>query len=175
MIEIILFDYDSDKLSGRKFLKDGLGHILFSISKFLKIKHSFFNKYYTSCDEYALTILKINKLLGIKTIVGIKTDLDKRELIDKLKGIDESIDIRIHIHIGENDDLFKKRIWIPPLNQSKYTLHFEDEYCNDKEPKLNINDIPTFHFDNPHHLQNYIDFIYKRYINYKGDYEIVEK
>lgn len=172
MIKLILFDYDSDTLSGRKALKDGLNLIMFAIFKFFKIKPMV--NFLMLCDNYAFTIIKLNKMLGIKTIIGIKSNLDKTELINKLTKIDANIDVRMHVHVGVMNDKNKLRLWYPPLNQTKNSWNFEREYCNNGFPKLGANDIPVFHFDNPHHLNNYISFLYNRYIDCNIDYDIVD-
>lgn len=172
MIKEIMFDYDNDIWSGRKALRLGLKLIKFAILKGLKLNIP--EEFSELCDNYGLHLVMMNKLIGIKTIVGIRDTLEKDIFIERLRLIDPEIEIKSHIHIGNNNDKDKQRIWIPPIAQSKLMWKFEDRYCDKGKAIMLSTDIPLFHFDNPEHFSKYIEFLYMRKIDAKNDLEIIE-
>lgn len=171
MIETILYDLDNDTWSGRKALKMAAQLIAFAVCKALRLRPR--KDFAFLCDDYALRLVKLNKMLGIKTIVGIRSELSKPELVRELRIINPQIDLRAHLHIGDNKDPDRQRLWVPALNQSRLTWHFEDQYAKQGKAKLLRTDLPCFHFDNPENLGRYVDFLFCRYLDADADLEII--
>lgn len=115
--------------------------------------------------QYMETLIKLDLIAGVTPIFGIRDEVRERyrERIDELKKT-YKIEIRRHIHIGEPPDPDRKRIWEPPLNQSKTPMHFDSDYKDGKLVELAPRDLPVFHVDYPYDLKYYIDYIYEELI-----------
>lgn len=112
--------------------------------------------------EYMLTLIKLNQLCGVNPIFGIRDEIRERydkeinELAEKY-----DLDVRRHIHIGEEPDPDRKRTWDPPLTQSKDTWNFGTNWVKGNKVSLKPNELAIFHVDRPHYLKHYIDYLYE--------------
>ena len=160
----ILIDWDQPNLSGSYAIKRGIKLIAYGICKKLNLRPKFVDEIYRETDEYAITISRLNELLGIYTIYGIRDSVkyEKNPTIEQLW----KNDVRRHIHIGENNDPDRQRLWEPALNQSKDTWHYDDDYYNGHEVTLKEGELPIFHVDRPFRLQTYIKYLYEHRANF---------
>ena len=154
----VLFDWDSPNLSGKWAIRQGLYLIVYGALKFLGI--GFPKEIANETDNYVSTILKLNDMLGVEMVIGIRDPVKtaKAETVKKLR--DKGYDVRRHVHIGENSDPNRQRLWEPPLNQTPHTWRYDVDYIAGKHVKLLPGELPIWHFDRPYHLKNYIDFLY---------------
>ena len=112
---------------------------------------------------YMRTLIKLNKLCGVDQIFGIRDIVDDRhkQEINALSFY-YAIDVRRHIHIGENSDPDRIRTWWPPLLcQTPKTWHFDTKYSKGEKVVLGYNERPIFHVDRPFHLALYIDYLFE--------------
>lgn len=112
--------------------------------------------------EYMETLIKLDKLVGVISVFGIRDIIRERYG----KGIDElaakyDVDVRRHIHIGDNQDPRRKRLWDPPLNQSYDTWHFDRKWAMGIRTILKPGELANFHVERPYQLKNYIDYLYE--------------
>jgi len=156
----VLFDWDQPHLSGLYAIKRGIKLIVFGICKTLKLRPTYVEEIYRETDDYAQALSQINELCGIQTIYGIRDHvrIEKSDTIEKLK---EKNDIRRHTHIGEAPDPNRTRRWEPPLQQTKDTWYYDEDYYNGHEVPLKEGELPVFHVDRPYRLQTYIKFLYE--------------
>lgn len=163
MDDKILFDWDNPNISGSYAIKKGIKLITYGILKGLKLNKFLPKEIVNETDDYAKMILQINDMLGVTTIIGIKDNVKevKSETINYM--INKRYDVRKHIHIGDNLCSDRKRLWEPPLNQSMDSWHFDSDYANGKKVELKKGELPIWHFDNPHYIKHYIDFLYHNF------------
>jgi len=112
--------------------------------------------------HYMETLIKLDMIAGITPIFGIRDEVRARhrERIEELEKI-YKVDIRRHIHIGDNDDPDRKRLWEPPLkNQTLNSWHFELEYMRGNKRELQFGELPIFHVDRPNLIWVYIDYLF---------------
>jgi len=155
----MLIDWDQPNLSGSYAIKRGIKLIAYGICKKFGLKPKFVEEIYKETDEYAITLSRLNELLGIYTIYGIRDNVkyEKNPTIEQLW----KNDVRRHIHIGENNDPDRQRLWEPALNQSKDTWYYDEDYYNGHEVTLKEGELPVFHVDRPFRLQTYIKYLYE--------------
>lgn len=111
---------------------------------------------------YMVTLIKLDRLCGVTPVFGIRDEI--RERHDKeINALAEKygLDVRQHIHIGDEPDPDRKRIWVPPLTQSRDTWNFDTEWVKGNRISLKVNELPIFHIDRPHYLKHYIDYLYE--------------
>jgi len=119
---------------------------------------------------YMVTLIKLNRLCGVMPIFGIRDEIRERydaeinELAEKY-----GLDVRRHIHEGDNSDPDRKRLWVPPLTQSMDTWHFDTDWIKGIKVVLKPDELAIFHVDVPHYLKHYIDYLYEVLID--GDPE----
>ena len=112
---------------------------------------------------YMLTLIKLNKLCGVNQIFGIR-DIVKNRYDDEINLLASKygVDVRRHIHIGENSDPNRVRIWWPPLLcQTPKSWHFDTKYARGEKVVLGYNERPIFHVDRPFHFALYIDYLFE--------------
>jgi hypothetical protein len=111
--------------------------------------------------DYMETLIKLDRIAGITPVFGIRDRVRERygKRIDELEKR-YKVDIRRHIHIGENSDPNRKRVWEPPLTQSRESWHFDLLYRQGKKVNLKPGELPLFHVDRPNLIKVYIDYLF---------------
>jgi len=120
---------------------------------------------------YMETLIKLDMIAGITSIFGIRDEVRERHQaeIDELEK-KYSVDIRRHIHIGDNQDPDRKRVWDPPLeNQTRSSWSFDWKYIQGERVELGPGELPVWHIDRPYLIGRYIDFIYEEFFEKKGE------
>lgn len=160
----VLHDWDQPNLSGSYAIKRGIKLIIYGICKGIGVYPKYVEDIYRETDEYAVTLSRLDKLLGVEPIFGIQETVkyEKQETIDKYLSED---DVRKHIHIGKASNPNRQRLWEPPLTQSKDTWHYDEDYYNGYEVALKEGELPVFHVDRPYRLQTYIKYLYEHRAN----------
>jgi hypothetical protein len=159
----ILHDWDDPYLKWKRAALIGFKYLLYSLCTLLGIKLKFNDDIHNELRRYAETLAKLDKLVGVEPIFGIR-DLIEEEYPEIKQSLSQyNVDIRKHIHIGEDyKSKDRKRIWKPPLNQPKHTWHYDTDYVKGREPELNPRELPIWHVDKPYYIKDYIDFLYER-------------
>jgi len=170
----VLHDWDRNTRSGSYTLWRGINLILYGITK----KFPFLNriKYVRKKNDeiegemlrYMETLIKLNRIAGITPIFGIRDEVREKygERIDELGEL-YRVDIRRHIHIGEDPDPDRKRVWEPPLedqdiiNARMDSWHFDSHFVKGQRVELVPGELPIWHIDRPNWLPDYIDFIFE--------------
>jgi len=162
---MILHDYDSPFLRANYAFKRGLRLLLYGIAKYFGLKPTFLEPIYNEVREYADTIIKLDKLIGVTPIMGIR-DVVQDQYPNILEELGKyGVDLRTHTHIGEPPDPNRVRTYEPSdglENVSHNVWHYDTDYASNKNPTLNKGDIPIWHVDYPHFIKHYIDFLYAR-------------
>lgn len=112
---------------------------------------------------YMLTLIKLNTLCGVHQIYGIRR-LIRNKYSEEINALASKygVDVRRHIHIGENSDSNRIRMWIPPLYfQTRESWHFDTKFARGEKIVLKPNEMPIFHVDRPFHLALYIDYLFE--------------
>ena len=111
--------------------------------------------------EYMETLIKLDRIAGITPVFGIRDSVRERygNRIDELEK-SYRVDIRRHIHIGENSDPNRRRVWEPPLTQSRETWSFDSLFLQGKKVILKPGELPIFHIDQPRLIKVYIDYLF---------------
>ena len=165
----VLHDWDRLELSGRWALRRGVSLLLYALAR----KFNFLNriKYFRKNIKaieaeklaYMKTLIKLNTICGVRQIYGIR-DIIKEEYGDEINALNlkYGLDIRRHIHIGENSDPNRIRMWIPPLyGQTRESWHFDTKFARGEKVVLKPEERPIFHVDHPYYLASYIDYLFK--------------
>ena len=116
--------------------------------------------------DYMETLIKLDRIIGIIPVFGIRDSVRERhgDRIDELQKR-YNLDIRRHIHIGENSDPNRERIWEPRLErQTPNSWHFDLEYMRGIKLDLQLGELPIFHIDRPNLLWVYIDYLFEEMI-----------
>ena len=165
----VLHDWDRLEVSGRWARNRGLSLLLYALGRkftFLnRIKYMRENSAKIEGEKlaYMRTLIKLNKLCGIDQIFGIR-DIVKNRYAEEINALRfyYSLDVRRHIHIGENDDPYRIRSWIPPLPKQTYnSWHFDTKFARGKKVALKSGELAIFHVDYPFHLALYIDYLFE--------------
>ena len=167
----VLHDWDHIERSKSWTLRRGISLVVYSIARRLP----FLNGYHAvmmntlkiekEMIKYMETLIKLDMIAGVISIFGIRDKIRERhgESIDELQEI-YGVEVRRHIHIGENKDPDRKRIWEPPLKQTPNVWHFDLDYMRGKKIELQPGELPTFHVDRPNLVWVYIDFLFDEMI-----------
>ena len=117
--------------------------------------------------QYVETLIKLNKIIGIKSIFGIRPlIMDHFPVVELLERY--NVDYRMHVHRGEYPDPDRERAWIPALNQTHNSWNYDRDYINGVRVKLNDDELPVWHVDRPENLRYYIDWLYETHARAKG-------
>ena len=165
----VLHDWDRLEVSGAWARSRGISLLLYALGR----KFSFLNRIKYMRENtakiegeklaYMRTLIKLNKLCGADMIFGIRDIVKNRygEEINALRFY-YGLDVRRHIHIGENDDPYRIRSWIPPLpKQTNNSWHFDTKFEWGKKVSLKPGELAIFHVDRPFHLALYIDYLFE--------------
>ena len=168
----VLHDWDRLEMDRGWARRRGISLLLYYLSR----KFSFLNriKYVRGNAAkikgeklaYMATLIKLNKMCGVHQIFGIR-DLIRKEYDEEINALalKYGVDIRRHIHIGENSDPNRIRMWIPPLYfQTRESWHFDTKFARGEKVVLKPDELPIFHLDHPYHLDLYIDYLFKEII-----------
>lgn len=168
----VLHDWDAIGRSKSWTIRRGISLVVYSIAQRLP----FLNGYHAvmmntlKIDkekiQYMETLIKLDMIAGVKPIFGIRDKIRERhgERIDELQEI-YGVEVRRHIHIGDNKDPERKRLWEPPLEkQTPNSWHYELEYMRGEEKELQLGELPIFHIDRPNLISVYIDYIFEEMI-----------
>lgn len=165
----VLHDWDRTVIDGGWAKRRSFSLFLYClVRKFNFLRHI---KYFRENAEkieaeqmaYMETLIKLNKICNVNMIFGIRDAVHDRYAgeIDKL-ALAYKLDVRRHLHIGEDNDPNRVRSWIPPLpEQTKSSWHFDIKFAKNEKVKLAKNERPIFHIDRPRHLALYIDYLYE--------------
>jgi len=164
----VLHDWDHTFLPRSWALRRGISLVVYSLSiriPFLNIFHAVLkNKLKIEKEklEYMETLIKLDRIAGITPVFGIRDSVRERygDRINKLQ-TRYNVDIRRHIHIGENSDPERERIWDPPLTQSRETWSFDRLFLQGKKVILKPGELPIFHVDQPRLIHVYIDYLFE--------------
>ena len=168
----VLHDWDRIKRSGSWALRRGISLLVYGLSVKLpglnriKAIEKSNSKICQEQLEYFETIIKLDLIAGIIPIFGILDEVRDKygNEIDELARI-YGVDVRRHIHIGNNKDPNRKRVWEPPLNkQTPNSWSFEYHYMRGNKKELQPGGLPIFHIDQPHFISFYIDYLFERMI-----------
>lgn len=169
----VLHDWDRLEIKGGWARRRGISLLLYCLVRkfnFLrKIKYLHENAERIEAEKiaYMETLIKLNKISGVDPIFGIR-DIVRAKYgaeIDRLI-LDHDIDVRRHIHIGENSDPNRIRVWVPPLyGQTRVSWHFDTKFARGEKVVLGPEELPIFHVDRPFHLALYIDYLFGRKLN----------
>ena len=165
----VLHDWDRLEIEGRWARSRGISLLLYCLSR----KFNFLNRVKYVRENaakiegeklaYMATLIKLNKICGVRQIFGIR-DIVKNKYREEINALNlkYGLDIRRHIHIGENSDPSRIRIWVPPLyGQTRESWHFDTKFARDETVVLGFNELPIFHLDRPYHLSLYIDYLFE--------------
>lgn len=165
----VLHDWDRTIIEGGWAKRRSFSLFLYClVRKFNILRHI---KYFRENAEkieaeqlaYMETLIKLNRICQVDMIFGIRDVVHEKYAweLDKLI-LAYDLDVRRHIHKGENDDPNRVRSWIPPLpKQTKNSWHFDTKFAKGERVKLKKDERPIFHIDRPFHLALYIDFLYE--------------
>jgi len=160
----ILHDHDDPYLRANYAIKRGVKLFIYGIFKHLGLKPKFLEPIYNEVREYADTIIKLDKLVGVTPIMAIREEVQD-QFPDIMKELSEyGVDVRTHIHIGEPPNPNRIRTYAPldGLEQiSSNVWHYDTDYVSNQRPTLKEGEIPIWHVDRPQFLKHYIDFLYK--------------
>lgn len=168
----VLHDWDRIKRSGSWALRRGISLLIYGLSvKFTILNRIKAIKKSNSkiCREqldYFETIIKLDLIAGVIPIFGILDEVRDKygNEINNLGRI-YGVDIRKHVHIGNNKDPNRKRIWEPPLSkQTPNSWSFEYHYMRGNRKELQPGELPIFHIDQPHFISVYIDYLFEEMI-----------
>lgn len=160
----VLHDWDNPHRSGKRAIYRGIKLILYGICKKLKIRLRFLDDIYYENRRYLETMIKIDKLVGVTSIIGIRNKIYNHYPNINTELEEYGLDIRKHIHVGNNKNPDRKRIWIPELTQSENTWHYDKRWISKNEPELKDNELPIWHVDYPEFIFYYIEFLYEKLI-----------
>ena len=164
----VLHDWDRLVIEGGWVKRRFMSLFLYGLCrkfKFLrKIKYLKKNAEKVEAEQlsYMVTLIKLNRLCGVTPIFGIRDEI--RERHDKeINALAEKygLDVRRHIHEGNEPEPDRKRLWVPPLTQSMDTWNFDTEWIKGNRIPLKANELPIFHVDRPHYLKHYIAYLYE--------------
>ncbi len=158
----ILHDWDDPYLNWKWAALIGFKYLIYAFFSLFGVRPRFTKDVKNELRNYAETLVKIDILCNVSPIFGIRDVVKKEypEIHDILSSYD-NVEVRKHVHIIENyKDPNRKRIWDPPLKQSKNTWHYDKQYVNNKKVLLNKDEIPVWHVDRSYFLKEYIDFLY---------------
>jgi hypothetical protein len=163
----VLIDYDHPQINRGWAWRRGRQLITYALRRKLGLEAS-----NDETDDYLQTLIRLNKLCGIETAVGLRdvVEIEKPELRGMLE--DSGVEVHSHIHLGENSDPNRQRKWNPPLNQSRATWHYDQDYVAGIHPRLRPGELPCFHADYPYLLSHYIKFLYEWKILGVNPYDI---
>lgn len=168
----ILHDWDRTLIEGRWARNRSFSLFLYCLSR----KFPFINriKYFDDNARkveaaqlaYMETLIQLAKISGVTPIFGIRDVIRERygKEIDAL-AIKYDVEIRRHIHIGEIPDPDRKRLWEPPLTQSKDTWGFGVKYARGERVVLKEGELAIWHVDRPQFLPIYISYLYEEICN----------
>jgi len=159
----VLFDWDQPYVSGSGAIKKGIKLIIYGVAKVLNLPGFMPKEIVRESDDYAEIILKINDMYGVETVIGITDSVKEARMDTVTKMIAAGYDVRRHIHIGEPPDPNRQRLWEPPLHQLPHTWHYDEDYRKGKHIKLEPGELPIWHFDRPHGIKDYINFLYNEF------------
>lgn len=132
----------------------------------LSVLHDWDHAYPDSIEaqrKYLDTLISLDNLSGVTPVLGIKNtiydlypDLDQ-ELREKFG----QIDIRVHVHVIEDFKIpQRRRLWIPPLTQTKATWRYDSDWSrHGRLTLLKAGELPVFHVDYPNYLGSYIEWL----------------
>ena len=161
----VLHDWDDPHLKWKRAAWIGVKYLVYALCVLLGIRLKFNNDIHEELRNYAETLAKLDKLAGVESIFGIRGPVKAEYPGIEGKLSKYNVDIRKHIHIGEDyhsED--RKRIWEPPLDQPAHTWHYDKDYVKGRPPELEPGELPIWHVDRPYYLKNYIDFLYEQRI-----------
>lgn len=174
----VLHDWDDPSPNRRRgFLVEAVFNLKVGLAvRFPFLREVFNEAYQDAClmkVNYLNTLLRLDELVGVTSIIGLKDDVVEEypEILNVLRA--GGVDVRLHYHIGKDfKDSNRKRTWDPPLNQPRYTWHYDTNWVNGKQELLKQSDTyPIWHVDHIQYLQNYIEFLHKTIINGGEVYE----
>ena len=160
----ILHDYDEPHLRSYYAIKRGLKLLLYGVCKRLGLRLTIIEPIYNEVREYADTLIKLDKLVGVTSVMGIRDKVQEHypEIMEELS--EYCVDLRTHIHIGDIPDPNRIRTW-EPINKleniTSNVWHYDTDYVMGQRPKLKDGEIPIWHIDRPHFLKHYINFLYE--------------
>ena len=101
---------------------------------------------------YLHTLIKLDRLVGVIPIIGIRDQLFLRfpRVANELRDKFGELDIRVHIHLGEDyTDPKRSRLWIPDLSQRVVeTGRYDSDYARKGIlTPLKDGELPIFHAD----------------------------
>lgn len=138
--------------------------LLYGIFKRLGFRFKFIEPIFDEVREYADTLIKLDKLVGVTPIMGIR-DKVQDQFPDIMKELGEyGVDVRTHIHIGEPPDPNRIRTYEPLPGLEHITSnvwHYDTDYVSGNKPILKEGELPIWHVDRPDFLKHYINFLYE--------------
>jgi len=164
----VLHDWDQLIIDGGWARKRGISLFSYWLSRkftFLsRIKYFMENARHIEAEQlaYMETLIKLDEVCGVTPIFGIREVIRERygKELDVL-AIKYNVDVRHHIHIGDNQDPERRRLWEPSLTQSRDTWHFDTKWARGERVALGPGELPIFHVDAPHYLAYYIDYLHE--------------
>ena len=169
----VLHDWDRLWRSGSWTFRRGKSFVLYALARKFKIlnRSGYIRRNNQRIEreklDYMETLIKLDLIAGISPVFGIRDEIRARywpeieELREKY-----GIDIRRHIHIGEDfKDPNRDRLWDPPLeNQTPASWHFDSKFIKGERVELAEGELPIWHVDRPNLLGRYIDFLFEELI-----------
>lgn len=164
----VLHDWDTLKMEGGWARRRGISLLCYCFARrftFLQkigwLRRNFENVRAEQL-RYMETLIKLNRIAGVKCIFGIRDQIKKLHGKDiKILQAKYGVEIRRHVHIGEPPELERIRTWDPPLTQSPDTWHFDRDWVKGKKVVLKPGELAIFHVDFPHYLPHYIDYLFE--------------
>lgn len=163
----VLHDWDHTFLPRSWALRRGISLVVYSmtlrfpiLNRFPAIRRNTL-KIENEKIDYMETLIRLDRIAGITPVFGIRDSVRERygDRINKLQ-TRYNVDIRRHIHIGENSDPKRERMWEPPLTQSRETWAFDSLFLQGKKVILKPGELPVFHIDQPRLIKVYIDYLF---------------
>lgn len=165
----VLHDWDRLEVYGTWAVDRGLSLLLYGLArKFKALNKIRFIRENTLRIQgeklaYMETLIKLNQICGVDQVFGIRDIVRaeyEKEIEDLISKYD--LDVRRHIHIGEEPEPNRKRVWDPPLkDQTMQSWRFDADYEAGNNAKLGPNERPIFHVDRPFHLALYIKYLFE--------------
>ena len=165
----VLHDWDRIEVNGRWALNRGLSLMLYALSRKVGIlnKITFIRENTLKIEgeklAYMEILIKLNKICRVDQVFGI-CDLAKAKYGEEIKALalKYDLDIRGHIHMGEDEDPARARTWTPPLEaQTRQSWRFDTDYEMGTRAILGPDERPIFHIDRPFHLSLYIKYLFE--------------
>jgi hypothetical protein len=151
----VLHDFDKPYLSGRWALKRSWLLFLYALSRRLAFLRPACRTVYLESYEYAWTLFRLDRLLGIESVFGINDDVSAVYPTLSTELASSGARVTRHWHVSPTE------VHWDSLDVPASQWWFDQEYAQGKRKGAKPSEWIVFHADYPHLLETYIKCLYE--------------